>query len=537
MARAFQKGTLNLIKTGRHKFSRAAAVFFVLLTAWACSSIVERKPSAVFNRGDSIEFFETAYSGIDSYYIEKFDTGELASRSLRSLSNIDEDLTIEFLGNKMALMKGGEHVAIFEFPEDQSVDTWAQFTTDVIESARRYSPETAGLTSEKIYQILIEEALKPFDRFSRYSGRDAANENRASRHGFIGIGIRIKLKDDYPHITMVFEDAPAEKSGLKKGDVIRTVDGNSVEGWNLKQVAQKVRGPVGSSVILTVSRKDRTLSLKVDRDDVIAQTVAYERQGDIAHIRLLGFNRNTAQSLRDKLDQAQEDIGPGMKGIVLDLRENRGGLLDQAVKVSDIFITDGDMLSTRGRHANSQQKYQAYEPDQAEDLPMIVLIDRASASASEVVAAALQDNGRALLIGARSYGKGSVQTVLTLPNDGELTITWAKMFAPSGYALSKYGVFPHLCSRDFNGDIASYLESVNRSDNRPRDILDMRRSIDALPETTVTELLERCDGPSTVDEDDDKDLKLALEIFRQPELYSAAMGSAQLAQTQIKKSN
>src|SRR3546814_53909 len=186
------------------------------------------------------------------------------------------------------------------------------------------------------------------------------------------------------------------------------------------------------------------------------------REGNLAYIRVSGFNNRTADSLRQKIGQARSEFGSELRGYILDLRGNPGGLLEQAVEVSDIFVTSGRIVSTHGRHNDSHQYFPAEQlqrGDLTENAPVVVLIDGGSASASEIVAAALQDSGRAALVGSASYGKGTVQTVLPLPNSGEFILTWARFHAPSGYALHRRGVLPDICT---TGEVTSPADVMAR---------------------------------------------------------------------------
>jgi carboxyl-terminal processing protease len=196
----------------------------------------------------------------------------------------------------------------------------------------------------------------------------------------------------------------------------------------------------------------------MNRAHIIPVTIVQDISNGIVAIMLKSFNKNTASSLSDKLEIASENLGKNMKGLILDLRGNPGGLLKQSVKVADLFLTQGDIISTRGRHADSLHKYEAGGRDLALGLPVAVLIDGKSASAAEILAAALQDRNRAVIIGTTSFGKGSVQTILLLPNGGEITLTWSRLVAPSGYMFHGLGIRPELCTSGLEGDPKRIIE-------------------------------------------------------------------------------
>jgi carboxyl-terminal processing protease len=219
-----------------------------------------------------------------------------------------------------------------------------------------------------------------------------------------------------------------------------------------------LQGPVGEAVALKVRHKAGNAdSVKIERTHITPQTVFYRREGDFAIIELTSFNADSASSMTQAVFRARHDLGDHMRGVILDLRNNPGGLLHQAVRIADLFIESGRIISTRGRHRDSLQVFDATPGDITDGAPIAVLINGYSASAAEILAAALQDRGRAVIIGTTSYGKGTVQTVLRMPNDGELILTWARLHAPSGYAMHGLGVVPTICTSLQETDTANNL--------------------------------------------------------------------------------
>lgn len=289
--------------------------------------------------------------------------------------------------------------------------------------------------------------------FSRYAGAEEARDHRANRNGFGGIGIRYVRSDAGLVVRDVFDDAPSNGL-LFVDDVIMAVDGVELGALETAQVKKMLRGPIGSSLTLTVQRPGITEPVRVPirRDLVVPRTVTLRTEKNTAIIRITSFNQRTAESVQKAVAQARAELGRNLNGLVLDLRGNPGGLLDQAVAVSDLFIDQGAIVSTHGRHPESRQFYNARHGDIAAGLPMVVLVDGHSASSAEIVSAALQDRGRAVVVGTTSYGKGTVQTVVRLPNDGEITLTWSRFHSPSGYALHGLGVMPSLCTTNGRPD-------------------------------------------------------------------------------------
>ena len=307
---------------------------------------------------------------------------------------------------------------------------------------------------EKIYEAVFDGALSILDVFSRYSGAEEANRNRARRDGFGGIGIRFQAKDGAVRVTTVMKDTPAEKSGLVVDDLITHIDGFPTATMDKDEIVNKLRGVVKSHVVLTIRRDQTALPLRYEvvRAHIVPNTVVVRREDGVLHLSISSFNQNTARSAADSLRAARQRPGDPLRGVILDLRGNPGGLLKQAIRLVDLFLSEGMISSTRGRHPDSVHRYEASSSDLAQGLPVIVLVDGKSASAAEIVAAALQDRGRAVVIGTTSYGKGTVQTVIRLPNDGELTLTWSRFVAPSGYAIHGLGVPPGICTSGAAGD-------------------------------------------------------------------------------------
>jgi carboxyl-terminal processing protease len=262
----------------------------------------------------------------------------------------------------------------------------------------------------------------------------------------------------------------------------------------------------------------------VTRAHIVPETVTYERKGNVAYMHIYGFNLDTADSLRKEMLHARQDIGPALLGYVLDLRGNPGGLLDQSVAVSDLLIKHGRIVSTHGRHPDSHQYFEATAGDVANGLPIVVLVNGDSASAAEIVAAALQDSGRAVVVGSNSYGKGTVQTVLRMPNDGELTLTWARFHAPSGYTLNRLGVIPSVCTTGNGGSAEVLIEELRRNRLKPIPT-NIRNRVHPEDMRALRELRSLC--PERRGEED-IDENVALRLLSHPSLYRRAVHLADL---------
>lgn len=387
------------------------------------------------------------YRHITRRYIRDVETHDVALNGMRGLSTIDPAVTVEEKSGSILVMHSGKQVAALTAPRSNDPEAWGQVTLDVVRAAGTVSPKLKEAPPEKIYDVVFHNSLKSLDRFSRYTSASEARERRIMREGYGGIGITIQLMDGMTTIVSVMPGTPAAQVGLKPRDQIVAIEGQSVVGAELRDVVKQLRGPRGSKVQLTVKRPNRAkdVTVAVERRHIMPNMVTMKMDGDIAVIRLMRFNYSAGRDVVKAVRRARRETHGRLSGIVLDMRDNPGGLLDQAVLVSDLFLEDGIILTTRGRHRDSFQGYRARPGDIAAGLPIVVVINGRSASSAEIVAAALQDNGRAIVVGSTSFGKGTVQSVATLPNEGEIVLTWSRFHAPSGYAIEGLGIMPTVC--------------------------------------------------------------------------------------------
>lgn len=483
-----------------------------------CSSIGLSAASAA-DRDTTREMFVTGLSDIGAVYIDPVDLGDVTVAGLKRLDEIDPSVTLVRSGSEIELELGGEEVAVFEAPAPGAAADWGVLSTSYVEAAQRASPKLAEAPNEKIYEVVFDGMVSKLDGFSRYASAADAAENRASREGFGGIGVRVAVADGKVRIVSVMNYTPAQRAGLQPDDIIAAIDGRSVAGLDQRDVIDELRGPVDSRVTLTIQRGETgaPLTVTLARARVVPETVIYQPEGNVAYFHLYGFNSDTAESLAREISHAKAEIGTDFSGIVLDLRSDPGGLLDEAVAVTDLFIQEGRIVSTYGRHPDSHQYFEATAGDVIDGRPIVVLVNGNSASASEIVAAALQDSGRAVVVGSNSYGKGTVQTVLRLPNSGELTLTWARFRAPSGYTLNKLGVLPSICT---SGRDARELIADLR-DGRLRPIpVTQRNALTPTDSAAMNRLRESC---PQVKSEPSGDLEVALALIRQPLLYAKAL--------------
>lgn len=482
--------------------------------------------SSSYDRETAAEMFSAGYEGIAEYYVDAIPTDTIALGALSGIATIDPSISYTRRGDRLTVAMDGRPIAEFVTPASDDVPRWAMLTSAAIDAGRTASKAVHDASPEQVYQVTFKAALHKLDRFSRYLGADAARAARASRNGYTGIGITISERDGAVYVTSVFDRSPASEAGVAAGDRIVSISGQSTEGLAIGQVADRLRGMIGSRVSVTFDRAGTPIVADLERRPVIETTVHAERQHDLAYIQISGFNRDTASSLEMALDKLQRPGSRPLAGLIIDLRQNRGGQLNQAIRVSDLFIDRGTILSTHGRHPSSIQHFEAHERD-ATSAPIVVLIDSGSASAAEIVAAALQDDGRALVIGARSYGKGTVQQIIPMPNDGELILTWARMHAPSGYGLSTFGVFPSICTAQDNVQVDAVVDGLRSGRLQAGEAIHRRRSVDSLDATAQATLLKWChaDHPPS---DDDTDARIARRLLDDRELFQQAFNASRI---------
>ncbi len=328
-------------------------------------------------------------------------------------------------------------------------DTYKQLNLfgDIFERIRSHYVEKPD--DSKLVEGAINGMLNSLDPHSSYLDPKSLRDMQSQVNGqFGGLGIEVTMEDGLIKVVTPIDDTPAAKAGLRAGDIITQLDDDPVQGLTLNQAVDKMRGAPNTKINLKIMRKgvDKPLDIAVIRDIIRVRSVRSKIEDDIGYIRITQFNEQTADGLTKAIKEINEKIpADKLKGYVLDLRNNPGGLLDQAIAVSDAFLDRGEIVSTRGRDPEETQRFNARPGDLTNGKPVIVLVNGGSASASEIVAGALQDHKRATLLGSRSFGKGSVQTIIPLgPGNGALRLTTARYYTPSGRSIQAKGIVPDI---------------------------------------------------------------------------------------------
>ena len=331
-----------------------------------------------------------------------------------------------------------------------AADTYRQLNLfgDIFERVRAHYVEKPD--DSKLVESAVNGMLAGLDPHSSYMDPKSFRDMQVQTRGeFGGLGIEVTMEDGLVKVVAPIDETPAAKAGVRAGDILTHLDDEAVQGLTLNQAVEKMRGLVNTKINLKISRKgvDKPIEVSIVRDVIRVRSVRSRVEGDdIGYIRITQFNEQTTDGLKKAIGDISTQIqNDKLKGYVIDLRNNPGGLLDQAISVSDAFLDRGEIVSTRGRDADETQRFNARAGDLTKNKPVIVLINGGSASASEIVAGALQDHRRATLLGTRSFGKGSVQTIIPLgPGNGALRLTTARYFTPSGRSIQAKGIAPDI---------------------------------------------------------------------------------------------
>ena len=365
---------------------------------------------------------------------------------------------------------------------------------DVFERVR--SDYVEAPTDEELIEAAITGMLTSLDPHSSYMNLKNYKEMQVNTRGaFGGLGIQVSMDKGVVKVISPIDDTPAYRAGIEAGDYITHLDGKMVQGMTLQDAVEKMRGKVGADIKLTIRRKGTPdpFDVTVTRAVIKITSIRSRLEGKIGYVRITSFTEQSNSGLKKAVDKFDKELGDDLLGIVLDLRNNPGGLLDQAIAVSDSFLERGEIVSTRSRNAEDTSRFSARPGDLAKGKPVVVLINGGSASASEIVAGALQDHKRAVILGTQSFGKGSVQTIMPLPSHGAMRLTTARYFTPSGRSIQGEGVTPDILVEP------AKIETIGRKAQRREADLKGALKNDNVKETS--------EGNDTKDEKSTKDDK------------------------------
>ncbi|MEC8725639.1 MAG: S41 family peptidase [Pseudomonadota bacterium] len=331
--------------------------------------------------------------------------------------------------------------------QENSSETYRQLSLfgDVFERVR--SEYVEDVSDEQLIEAAVNGMLSALDPHSSYLSPKNFREMQTQTRGeFGGLGIEVTMENGVVKVVSPIDDTPAFRAGLKSGDLITHLDGEPVQGLTLSEAVEKMRGKVGSDLKLTVRRENLDpFNVTVTRDIIKIRSVRSRMEGgDIAYVRITSFSEQTTSGVEQSIKSLRKKAKGKLAGVIIDLRNNPGGLLDQSVKVSDAFLDQGEIVSTRSRRPDESRRFNAKAGDITDGLPIVVMVNGGSASASEIVAGALQDHRRAIVLGTRTFGKGSVQTIIPLSGNGAIRLTTARYYTPSGRSIQAKGIEPDI---------------------------------------------------------------------------------------------
>jgi len=410
---------------------------------------------------------------------------------------------------------------------------------DVFEQVRTNYVEP--VEDKKLIEYALNGMLSSLDPHSAYMNEEETKSMSVQNSGeFGGLGIEVTMENGVVKVVSPIDDTPASRAGMQSGDLIVEIDGKPVMGMTLAESVDKMRGKVGSEILLTIVRAGakEPMKLKLLRDVIQIQSVkSHVENGNVGYIRITTFNAQTTPGLKKAFEDIKKTTGDKLVGYVLDLRNNPGGLLDEAISVSDAFLEKGEIVSTRGRNPDDTRRDNATPGDWAHGLPVVVLVNGGSASASEIVAGALQDHKRAIVLGTQSFGKGSVQTLFNVPGGGSIRLTTARYYTPSGKSIQAKGITPDIVvepAKVVSEKESNFLE-VHEKDlkgalKNPDGAADEGTDPTLLPEVkenkpadkTSAKTPDKKDGKKDDKKPDDYQLMRAIDVLQGISLYKAA---------------
>jgi len=406
-----------------------------------------------------------------------------------------------FLSFWLILVFSPQVLAVEEDPNDYN---YLKFLGETIEKIK--SDYVDDVKNKELVESAIDGMLSSLDPHSSFLNAESLKQMKIQTKGaFGGLGIEVTMENGFVKVISPIDDTPAYKAGIKAGDYITHLDGKSVIGLNLNEAVDKMRGPAGTKLKLTIGRSNQeAFDVTIKRDIIKISSVKSKLEEDVGYIRITTFSEQTSKSTKDAIKKLKKE--KNLRGYVLDLRNNPGGLLDQAVSVSDLFLEKGEIVSTRGKNSKNPEMYKAKSGDIIDGKPLVVIINGGSASASEIVAGALQDHKRAILLGTRSFGKGSVQTIIPVKPYGALRMTTAKYFTPSGRSIQKTGIEP---------DIVVEERELKKADNKK-----ISREEDLKGALKNPSNKDKKENKEKSDEIEDFQLSRALDLVRGISLYN-----------------
>jgi carboxyl-terminal processing protease len=425
---------------------RLGTLLVLLLIGHASAQAAGGSADSTLEAGRMVAVYTEALSFMAPRILDPIPISQLTIWGLQGLGAIDPGVTVAARDGNLLMTRHGAPLPDLVLPTDEAAPTWASTAAAATSALYPVSPPLRRAGTQAIIQAFFDELFSHLDPYSRYVPPMEANEDQAERRGRAGIGVMLERRGRGIMIAAVVRDSPAAIAGIQPGDVITAIDGQRTANQDPVTIGSLLAGAAGTRLTVTIrSRDGRVRDNPMIRAMVPPETVFAERSSDVLVLRITSFSQTTASHIALSVQDAMSETHP-VSGIVLDLRDNHGGLLRQAVTAADTFLPEGVILTTAGRDPEAAHIWRSAEGELAENVPLIVLVDGGTASAAEVLAAALADRGRAVVVGSATVGKGLVQTIDPLPDGGELFVTWSRVLAPLGWPLQGLGVLPQVCT-------------------------------------------------------------------------------------------
>jgi carboxyl-terminal processing protease len=445
---------------------------------------------------------------------------QLTSWGLQGLTLLDPSLRFEPKDDRLLLFRQDEVLLDLLAPKDEAPVAWAKAATMVTQASAPASVQVRRAGTQGVIQSFFDEMFSRLDPYSRYVPPVEAGEDRARRAGRAGLGLVVAMRGQVIEVRSVIRDSPAAIAGIRPGDILSAIDGQRTQDQDPLTITALLSGAEGSVVTLSWRGRDgRTRDAQLMRVMVPPETVFSERFADVLVLRITSFSNSTASHLALSVQDALAEPHP-VSGIVIDLRDNRGGLLRQAVTAADAFLPAGLVATTVGRDPDAMNVWRSTEGELAENVPLIILVDGRTASAAEIMAAALADRGRAVVVGSETVGKGMVQTIDPLPDGGELFVTWSQTLAPLGWPLQGVGVLPQVCTSLGSEALNRQLAALSTGFQPMAEAIRRSRAI-RVP-VTASDVLE-VRAPCPAAEGRAADLTAARLLIANPAAYAAAL--------------
>jgi carboxyl-terminal processing protease len=486
---------------------------------------VQAQTGAGFDQDRVFAVYTEALTFIAPRIIDPVPIPQLTIWGLQSLTALDPSLRVVVNETRIQLFRQSDILLDVPAPKDEAPASWARTAAELTAAGFPLSAPMRRTGTQGVIQGFFDEMLGRLDPYSRYVPPAEAGEERARRAGRAGLGLIVGQRGALIEVRSVIRDSPAAIAGLRPGDVLAAIDGQRTRDQDPATIGALLSGPEGSVVTLSWRGRDgRTRDAQLLRALVPPETVFARRFADVLVLTVTSFGNSTAShialSVQDALAESHR-----VDGIVLDLRDNRGGLLRQAVTAADTFLPAGRVATTVGRDPDSMNVWRSSEGELAENVPLVILVDGRTASAAEIMAAALADRGRAVVVGSATVGKGMVQTIDPLPDGGELFVTWSQTLAPLGWPLQGLGVLPQVCTSRGQEVLNRQLVSLSAGFQPMGGAIQRERAARVpVPASEVVEIRAPCPAA----EGRAADLEAARMLIANPAAYAAALLSPML---------